>query len=105
MTTIPQPILAFFESSNRRDAAGVVACFTPTAILDDWGRHFEGHEGVSSWDRTDNTGVQAHIEPVGVRAAGDTFVVTVKVSGKGFNGTGHMHFELDADKIARLDIK
>lgn len=105
MTQIPQPILQFFESSNRGDPAGVVACFTPNATLDDWGRHFEGHEGVASWDRTDNTGVQAHIEPVSVKVAGETFVVTVKVSGNGFNGTGHMHFQLAGNKIARLDIK
>lgn len=105
MTTIPQPIAAFFASSNRGEAAGVVACFTPTAILDDWGRHFEGHEGIASWDRTDNTGVRAHIEAVSSKATGDTIVVTVKVSGNGFNGTGHMHFQLDGDKIARLDIK
>lgn len=105
MTTLPQPITEFFESSNRGDATGVVACFTPTAVLDDWGRHFEGHAGVASWDRTDNTGVQAHIEPVGAKIVGDMIVVTVKVSGNGFNGTGHMHFELHGDKIAKLDIK
>lgn len=105
MSVIPQPIVAFFESSNRGDAASVITCFTPTAILDDWGRHFEGHAGIASWDRTDNTGVQAHIQAVSSKAEGDTVVVTVKVSGNGFNGTGHMHFQLRGDKIARLDIK
>lgn len=105
MTNLPQPITDFFDASNRGDAAGVVAAFTPTAVLDDWGRHFEGHDGVASWDRTDNTGVQAHIEPVNAKAQGDVLVVTVKVSGNGFNGTGHMHFQLAGDKIAQLDIK
>lgn len=105
MTKIPKPILAFFESSNRGDSASVVACFTSTAVLDDWGRHFEGHAGVASWDRTDNTGVESHLELVGAEAEDDTIVVTVKVRGNGFNGTGHMHLQLDADKIARLDIK
>lgn len=105
MTNIPTPILAFFEASNRGDAAGVVACFTANATLDDWGRHFEGPTGIASWDRTDNTGVQSHLVPVKAEGSGDTIVVTVKVRGNGFNGTGHMHFQLDGDKIARLDIK
>jgi len=105
MSKLPQPILAFFQSSNRGDAAGVVACFTPDAILNDWGRQFEGHAGVASWDRTDNTGVQSHLDAIGAEAMGDAIVVTVKVSGKGFNGTGRMHFRLAGDKIARLDIK
>ncbi|MDF3808685.1 MULTISPECIES: nuclear transport factor 2 family protein [Rhodopseudomonas] len=105
MTSLPQAITEFFDASNRGDAAGVVAAFTPTAVLDDWGRHFEGREGIASWDRTDNTGVQAHIQAVSSKAEGDTVVVTVKVSGNGFNGTGHMHFQLRGDKIARLDIK
>ncbi|WP_374692769.1 nuclear transport factor 2 family protein [Burkholderia sp. SCN-KJ] len=105
MTAIPQPIVKFIDSSNRGDAAAVVTCFTPSAILHDWGRHFEGHEGIAAWDRTDNTGVQAHIDPVRVKTCGDTVVVTVKVSGNGFNGTGHMHFQLEGERIARLDIK
>ncbi len=105
MKTIPQPIAAFIATSNRGDAGGVVACFTPTAVLDDWGRHFEGRAGIASWDRIDNTGVEAHIEAVDSEAVGETIIVTVRVSGKGFNGTGHMHFQLDGDKIDRLDIK
>ncbi|WP_208458394.1 nuclear transport factor 2 family protein [Burkholderia vietnamiensis] len=105
MTDIPQPIVKFIDSSNRGDAAGVVASFTPNAILDDWGRHFEGHAGVASWDRTDNTGVQSHIEPKRVKTRGDIVVVTVKVSGNGFNGTGRMRFQLEGERIAKLDIK
>lgn len=105
MTALPDPIRAFLDASNRGDAAGVIACFTPTAVLDDWGRQFDGHDGIAAWDQTDNTGVQSHLEASHVETIGNTVVVTVEVRGNGFNGTGHMHFQLSGNRIARLDIK
>lgn len=105
MTNLPKPIQEFIDASNRGDAAAVVACFTPTAVLDDWGRRFVGHAGIADWDRTDNTGVQAELAAIGVETVNATIVVTVKVRGNGFNGTGHMHFQITGDRISRLDIK
>ncbi len=64
MSEVLEPIRRFFDSSNRGDPAEVVACFTADAVLIDWGRRFEGHDGVASWDRTDNTGVQSHLDLV-----------------------------------------
>lgn len=105
MITLPEPIQQFFESSNRGDAAAVVACFAPDASLIDWGRNFEGHAGIAAWDRTDNTGVQSHLEAVSAAPTRGGFVVTVRVSGGGFNGNGKMNFVLEGDRIAKLDIR
>ncbi|MGV6873224.1 nuclear transport factor 2 family protein [Pseudochelatococcus sp. B33] len=105
MTNLPDPIQRFFESSNRGDPVAVVSCFTPDAILNDWGRQFEGHAGVASWDKTDNTGVQSHLQMVSATPAAEGYAVTVQVRGNGFNGNGRMYFQLEDDKIARLDIK
>lgn len=105
MTKLPEPIEQFFESSNRGDAAAVVECFTPNATLNDWGCNFEGHSGIASWDRTDNTGVHSRLDAVSAASSRDGYVVTVKVSGGGFNGTGQMNFVLEGDKIAKLDIR
>lgn len=105
MTKLPKPIQAFIDASNRGDAAAVVACFTPIAVLDDWGRRFVGHAGIADWDRTDNTGVQSQLAAINVETVDTTTIVTVNVRGNGFNGTGHMHFQITGDRISRLDIK
>jgi hypothetical protein len=105
MTKLPKPIQAFIDASNRGDAAAVIACFTPTAVLDDWGRSFVGHAGIADWDRADNTGVQSQLAAINVETVDTTVIVTVNVRGNGFNGRGHMHFKITGDRISRLDIK
>lgn len=103
---LPAAIAAFVDATNAGDSAAFVAAFTEDAVLDDWGRAFHGRDGVARWDRTDNTGVQAHFEVVRVEPgdAPDTWVVTLTVTGNGYHGTGPMTFTLAGDRIARLVI-
>ena len=103
---VPAPIQTFVEATNAGDTDAFVAAFTPDAHLNDWGREFTGHDGVRSWDRTDNIGVQSHFDLVGIEPgpAPDTFVVTLRVTGNGYNGTGPMTFRLRDGRIADLRI-
>lgn len=101
---LPAPIRCFVDHSNRGDSAAVVGCFTADAVLDDWGRRFKGHAGIAAWDRSDNTGVRAHLEVSSVVQVDGTYDVAVTVSGGGYNGSGHMHFLLRDGRIARLKI-
>ncbi|WP_053382673.1 nuclear transport factor 2 family protein [Leucobacter celer] len=105
-THLPAPIRAFIDATNAGDSDAFVDAFTDDAYLNDWGREFRGHEGVRSWDRTDNIGVQTRFELVDAQAADatETFIVTLTVSGNGYNGTGPMRFELRGGRIARLVI-
>jgi hypothetical protein len=103
---LPDAIRVFIDATNRGDSTAFVAAFTPDAYLNDWGREFHGREGVSQWNRTDNIGVQAHfsLKSAERAAAEDTYVVTLTVSGNGYNGTGPMTFELRDGLIASLRI-
>ncbi|MEU0155132.1 nuclear transport factor 2 family protein [Micromonospora fulviviridis] len=105
-TGIPAPIQTFIDATNRADSDAFVAAFTDDAYLNDWGREFHGRDGVRSWDRTDNIGVQSHFELVGIEPGTDpdSYVATLKVSGNGFNGTGPMAFRLRDGLIASLRI-
>ena len=103
---LPAAIANFVDATNRGDSDAFVAAFTEDADLNDWGREFHGHEGVSSWNRTDNVGVRSHFEFVRAEPGGapDSYVVTLTVAGDGFNGTGPMNFELRDGRIASLRI-
>ncbi|MET8907846.1 nuclear transport factor 2 family protein [Micromonospora sp. NPDC004551] len=105
-TDLPAPIQTFIDATNRADSDAFVAAFTEDAYLNDWGREFHGRDGVRSWDRTDNIGVQSHFELVAVERGtdSDSYVVTLTVSGNGFNGTGPMTFRLRDGLIASLRI-
>jgi len=102
----PAAIRAFVDTTNKADDEAFVNVFTEDAFLDDWGRRFHGHEGVASWNKTDNIGVQAHFELEKVEPAGepDTYNVTIKVRSHRFNGTGTMAFVVRGDKVASLVI-
>lgn len=108
MTSIdtPAPIQAFIDATNRGDTEAFVAAFTDDAYLNDWGREFHGHDGVRSWDRTDNIGKQSQFELLGLEPGDgpDSYVATLKVSGNGFNGTGPMAFQLRDGLIASVRI-
>jgi AcrR family transcriptional regulator len=102
----PAAIKAFVDATNAADSEAFVAAFTEDAFLDDWGRQFHGHDGVASWNRTDNIGVRAHFELADVEPAGepDSYTVTMKVRSHRFNGTGTMAVKVRGDKIASLVI-
>lgn len=104
--TLPEPIQRFIDATNSGDSAAFVDAFTDDASLNDWGREFRGHDGVRSWDSTDNIGVNSHFELVGFSRGPDenTYVVTLTVTGDGYNGTGPMTFTVRDGRIASLRI-
>lgn len=105
-TALPDAIRTFVDATNAADTEQFVAAFTPDARLNDWGREFLGPEGIRSWNRTDNIGVHTHFEVIGVAAGDDpdTYVVTLTVTGNGYNGTGPMTFRVHDGLIADVDI-
>lgn len=92
------------DATNAGDTEAFVSAFTEDAYLEDWGRQFHGHDGVRSWDATDNIGKQAHFVVDGVEQRGSDCVVTVTVSGNGFNGTSPITFTVEGDRISRMVI-
>lgn len=104
MTDIPPPIARMIEATNAGDSDAFVAVFTDDAYLEDWGKGFHGHDGVRSWDATDNIGRHSHFEAAGVEQDGDDWIVSLEVTGGGFNGTSDFRFTLRDDRIARMTI-
>jgi ketosteroid isomerase-like protein len=102
----PAAIRTFIEATNRGDTDAFVAAFTEDAYLSDGGREFHGHDGVRSWNRTDNIGVRSHFELVSAEpgTAPGSYTVTLTVSGDRFNGTGSLNFELRDGRITSLRI-
>ena len=102
----PTAIRAFVDTTNAGDSEAFVAVFTEDAFLSDWGKEFEGREGVAAWNESDNIGRKSHFDLLGVKpGTGDQqFIATVLVSGGGFNGTSDLEFTLRGDRVSRLVI-
>ncbi|MGW3601961.1 MULTISPECIES: nuclear transport factor 2 family protein [unclassified Micromonospora] len=105
-TDTPAAIRAFIDATNSGDSEAFAAAFTDDAYLNDWGREYRGRDGVRDWDGTDNIGKQSHFEIVAIEPGSDpdSYVVTLTVTGNGYNGTGPMTFHLRGNLIASLRI-
>lgn len=103
---VPSPIATFISTTNASDSDGFVATFTDDGSLDDWGRVVHGHDGIRSWDRTDNIGKESQFELVDIakEVTPGTYLVHLKVTGKGFNGVSPFRFTLRGDLIERVVI-
>jgi ketosteroid isomerase-like protein len=105
MTQVPAPIQAMIDATNAGDHEAFVAAFTPDAVLVDWGKEFDGAAGIAAWDDSDNIGRGSRFHVAAGALEGDTWVLTLDVSGGGFNGTSDFRFELDGDLIRRMEIQ
>ena len=101
---VPAAIQEFIDATNAGDTERFVAVFTDDAYLNDWGREFHGPDGIRSWDKTDNIGMQSHFDLVSVEpgAVPDEHTVTIKVTSNRFNGTGPFKIQLRDGKVASL---
>lgn len=105
LTEVPGAITRMIEATNAADSDAFVACFTEDAYLEDWGRGFDGHDGIRSWDSTDNIGVGMHFDLEAARQEGAEWLVSVEAKSERFNGAGKFRITLDGDRIARLIIR
>jgi hypothetical protein len=100
----PAALEELIDATNAGDTERFVAAFTDDAYLNDWGREFHGPDGLRSWDRSDNIGMQSKFDLVSVEPGSgrDEYIATIKVTSNRFNGTGAFTFQLRDGKIASL---
>lgn len=102
---VPTAVLRMVEATNAGDSTAFVDAFAEDAYLEDWGRAFHGRDGIARWNESDNIGRQSHFEVRSARRAGDGQVVTLAVTGGGFNGVSDFYFEVEGDAIRSMVIR
>jgi hypothetical protein len=93
------------DATDAGDSAAFLACFAEDAVLDDWGRTYQGHDAIADWNRSDNIGVCTRFRIVGEDDSGPAYVADVQVSGEGFNGDSRFEVEESDGLISRLTIR
>ena len=103
---LPEAIAGYIASANAHDTQAVAAWFTPDAVVKDEGRDRRGIAAITAWKEEVTRKYQPMTQTLGAETAGDTTVVTARVSGN-FPGSPvelRYAFTLHGGKIARLEI-
>jgi hypothetical protein len=107
MLAAPAPIQAYFQANADLDVGGMLAPFSPDAIVRDERRTHRGSDAIRAWIEQATIDNQAIAVPQTIQSDGDAHQVRAQVSGA-FAGspiTLSFHFLLDGARIAELEIE
>ena len=103
---LPEPLDAYFSSSNAHDPDRVAGCFAEDGRLHDEARDHQGRAAIRSWAVDTARKYQHRQDVLAVERAGDRYVVTVRVTGT-FPGSPielRNRFQIRDRKITDLEI-
>jgi len=109
--SIPQPIAAFIEATNKHDTNEVLVTLTERAVFIDEGTEYRGIAAIKEWSDEKLIGARVTLEAFDVIDRDGKTIVTTEVDGN-FDKTGlpnpfylDFHFIVDGNKIAALNIR
>ena len=102
----PDVINLYFAALNSRDRDGLLALFTPDAVVVDEGATWRGTSEIRTWVGDVAFKFQYTAEVLGVEAAGEAaYVAYVRLEGNFPGGTVELNvsFDVDGNQIRRLE--
>lgn len=103
---LPSPVNAYFAANPAFNVNAMLAPFAPDAIVVDERETHTGLPEIRTWIVWATVGARAVATPVTVGEADGAWTVDARVAGDfpGSPVTLTFRFELDGDRIARLEI-
>jgi ketosteroid isomerase-like protein len=110
LSSLPQPIALFLHAMEAHDSPGLLATFTPDAIIVDGGREHRGGEAIAEWNDHRFLGANVAAYPINLARRDGQIVLTVMARGdrEGIGGARPVQldwrFAVAGVKIAALTI-
>ncbi len=106
MTTLPAPLVDYFEATNAHDVAAMLARFAESSVVQDEGHRHRGLAAIRAWMSETIEKYDFRVAPVESARHGRKTIVLVTVSGRfpGSPATLQYQFTVTGQKIARLEI-
>lgn len=103
---LPPCIGAYFDADSRNDAEGVMAAFSPHALVEDENRRHAGHAAIGAWWAEAKQKTPHVTAPLEATMASDITCVRARVSGDfpGSPVTLHFTFTVRDGLIQHLEI-
>jgi uncharacterized protein (TIGR02246 family) len=105
--SVPDVVSRYFSALNSRDGDGLLALFTPDAVVVDEGETWLGTGEIRTWVEDIAFRFQYTAEVLGVETAGDgDYVARTRLEGNFPGGSVELtvRFDLDGGQIRRLEI-
>jgi hypothetical protein len=104
----PAPVRAALDAANAGDIDAFLALFPVDGLVDDWGRHFRGHDAIRGWSDREFIGKHVTLAVTDVathHAHPNEVTVLAQVGGDGFNGPSHFTFRVAGDHVESMTIR
>jgi ketosteroid isomerase-like protein len=102
---LPDPVATMVAATNAGDSERFLSAFAADAVVDDWGRRFEGRDRIAEWNAHENIGVDARFSVKEAEIEDGHVVLRLDVSGRGYNGPGTFTVEVASGLITSLTIR
>ena len=104
--SVPEAVDRYFAALNNRDAEGLLALFTPDAVVVDEGETWRGTSEIRTWVDKVAFRFQYTAGVLGVDTVADgNYVARVRLEGNFPGGIVELNvsFDVEGDKIRRLE--
>lgn len=106
-TNLPRPIAAYVEANARLDVDGMLAAFSPDAVVKDEAREHHGHAEIRPWIQSATIAARAVFTPEAWREEDDGALIVDGITAGDFPGSPlpfAFRFKLDGEAISGLEI-
>jgi ketosteroid isomerase-like protein len=86
-TTLPAPVAAYIDATNRFDLDGLVATFADDALVNDHREEFAGRDAIRAWAGREIVGDRVTMRVTEAHRRGHAVAVTASIDGD-FDKTG-----------------
>lgn len=101
---LPPPIDRLVDAVHRKDTEALLALFTDDAVVDDWGRRFEGLAAIRAWSDKEFIGARGRLSVTGVLRERHLVTLSADWRSDFYSGASRFIFALAGGKIREMTI-
>lgn len=104
LPSLPASIIRLIAAVNRGDTSAFLAQFTDDAVVDDWGRRFDGVAAIRRWSDKEFIGANGHMVVKKAECAANVVTLDADWRSDSYGGGSRFVFTLAGDRVSAMSI-
>lgn len=101
---LPIPVHQQIEAINTGDVEGWLNLFSKQAIVNDWGRVFQGRDKIKAWSDKEFIGAKGQLKILNILTEADKTIVDASWKSNFYSGNSRFIFTVHDNKITEMRI-